>query len=49
MIKWILSLFRRNRKPKHTPTIVRKPFPRLKTLDSRIAAARGVEFDKDVM
>ena len=50
MIYWIKKLFgiRPTFGGKHTPTIPRK-FPRLKTLDRRVAAARNIEFDKDAM
>ena len=40
MLKWIKSLF----KPKRTsPVIPRNTFPRIKSLDSRIMAARGIK------
>ena len=43
MLKWMKNLF----KPKRTsPVIPRNTFPRLKTLDSRVAAARGIELSK---
>ena len=50
MIYWIKKLLgiRPTFGGKHTPTIPRK-FPRLKTLDRRVAAARNIEFDKDAM
>ena len=50
MMKWFKKLFKlRPTFGKHTPIINRRKFPRLKTLDARVAAARGVEFDKDAM
>tara|TARA_R110000751_G_scaffold3531_2_gene16917 strand:- start:198 stop:401 length:204 start_codon:yes stop_codon:yes gene_type:complete len=40
MIKWIRNLFKLE---KTTPYIPRNTFPRIKALDSRIAAARGIK------
>ena len=40
MIKWIKNLF----KPKRiSPVIPRNTFPRIKALDNRVAAARGIK------
>ena len=44
MIKWIRNLFNLE---KTTPYIPRNTFPRIKVLDSRVAAARGIKLTKD--
>jgi hypothetical protein len=56
-LKWLLSTEEKTTPDMDDPTYyneghkkaMKQKFPRLKTLDSRIAAARGIEFDKDAM